>query len=99
MILFAGVRNVEHVGLERSEEAESETKMKSGQRDRETKSKRVTNALNACVITVQYACLLRSLHLPTILLLSLLPCFSPSESESDSGTRVVSGFFGVICID
>lgn len=61
MILFAGVRNVEHVGLERSEDAESETEMKrGGQKQNEGDRDRLKSALSACIFTVQYTCLLIS---------------------------------------
>lgn len=94
MTLLAGVRNVEHVGLESSEEDESEIKIKRGVQDRETE-------IHNCLYDYITGCMFvyYSLHLPKILLFFFLLCFSPSESESDSGTRVLSDFLEVVCGD
>lgn len=97
MTLLAGVRNVEHVGLDSSEEAESEAKIKRRKRDRETEIYKCLCDYSTVDVFVYY-----SLHIPKHplpILVSLLPCFSPSESESDSGTRVLSDFWGVACSD
>lgn len=91
MTLFAGDRNVEHVGLESSDDAESEAKIKRRKRDRETASHQGWR--DHSIVRMLLYC---SLHPPRNVLFSLLPLLSPSESESDSGTRVLSWLVGVV---